>query len=145
MKKNTILFLLLSLMFAGCAQTVTTYGVGSIDTIPITTYTLYAYSAGPSGLNRAVLLKHPESTVEVVPYSAQISTLQGTPADAIHFMDRSRSYKHIPVIGVSHNGKPIGYLLGPAQHIFSRDSIEINLFERGGKIYFSVFERTYND
>ncbi|MBI5075328.1 MAG: hypothetical protein HZB62_09245 [Nitrospirae bacterium] len=145
MKKYSVLFLLLSLMLAGCAQTVTTYGVGSIDTVPKTTYTLYEYSSGPAGLNRVILLKHPESTVEVVPYSAQISTLQGTPADAMHFMDRGRYYKHMPVLGVSHNGKTVGYLLGPVQHIFSRDSIEVNLFEREGKIYFSVFERTYND
>ncbi|MBI5633564.1 MAG: hypothetical protein HZA15_08820 [Nitrospirae bacterium] len=143
--KKTALFLLLSLMLAGCAQTVTTYGLDSIDTVPKTTYTLYEYSSGPSGRYRAVLLKLSESTVEVVPYSLQISTLQGTLYDALHFMGSDNYHKYMPVFGVRYNGRTVGYLLGPVRHTFSRDSIETNLFEREGKIYFSVFERNYND
>ena len=142
--KVTYLFLL-SLSLLGCAQTVSTYSLGGIDALPKVNYTQYQYSSGASERLRAVLLKDPESDIEIIPYSIQITTSKGTLDDAYHFLDRGIAQRHISVLGVRYQEKTIGYLLVPDKRMFSRDSIEVNVYERNGKIYFSVFEQTYND
>jgi hypothetical protein len=106
---------------------------------------MYQYSSGAGERIRAVLLKNPESDVEIVPYSTQITTAKGTMEDAYRFVHRGNIFRHTSMLGVSYKGKTIGYLITPQRHIFRRDEIEVNLFERGGKIYFSVYERTYGD
>jgi hypothetical protein len=147
MKQRVISFLFLSVFLAGCARTVpvSTYSLGSIDSPPATTYTMYQYSSGSGERLRAVLLKHPESNVEIVPYSVQIVETKGSLEDAYRFMDRGNLFKHTSVLGVTYQGKTIGYLMEHRRHTFSRDSIETDFFERDGKVYFSVIERRYND
>ena len=146
MKQRIISIFLLSVFFAGCAvRTVSTHSLGSIDLPPATIYTMYQYSSGAGGHLRAVFLKHPESDVEIVPYSVQIDEKKGTLEDAYRFMDKGYFFKNTSVLGVSYKGKTIGYLMENRQHIFSRDEIRVDLFERHGKVYFSVTERLYSD
>ena len=136
--------LLLSFFLSGCAHTVGTYSLGSNDQLPKSIYTQYQYSSGASGRLRAVLLKSPESDIEIIPYSVQIDTIKGSLDDAYTFLDRG-GHRHVSVQGVRYQGKTIGYLMVLERHIFSRDEIGINLYEKKGKVYFSVTERAYND
>jgi len=71
--------------------------------------------------------------------------MKGTLDDAMHFLDRGLLYRHISMLGVSYQGRTIGYLLGPERRMFSRDDIEIGLYENNGKVYFTVYEKIYND
>lgn len=137
--------LLLSFFLSACAQTVSTFSLGVNDALPKSIYTQYQYSSGASGRLRAVLLKNPESDIEIIPYSVQIETTKGSLDDAYNFLDRRIGHRHISVQGVRYQGKTIGYLMVPEKHMFSRDEIWIILSEKNGKVYFSVFERTYND
>jgi hypothetical protein len=137
--------LLLSFFLSACAQTVSTYSLGSSDSLPISTYTQYQYSSGASGRLRAVLLKNPESDIEIIPYSVQIETTKGSLDDAYNFLDRGIGHRQISVQGVRYQEKTIGYLMVLEKHIFSRDQIDITLYEKNGKVYFFVLERTYND
>jgi hypothetical protein len=145
MKQRIISLLFLSVFLAGCAQTVSTYSLGSIDSPPSTTYTMYQYSSGAGERLRVVLLKHPESNVEIVPYSVQIVETKGTLEDAYRFIDRGNLFRHTSVLGVAYKGKTVGYLMEHRRHTFSRDEIRVDFFERDGKVYFSVTERLYND
>lgn len=137
--------LLLSLFLSACAHTVSTYSLGVNDTIPKSTYTQYQYSSGASGRLRAVLLKNPESDIEIIPYSVQIETTKGSLDEAYNFLDRGIGNRHISVQGIRSQGKTIGYLMVLEKHMFSRDEIDVSVYEKNGKVYFSVFERTYND
>jgi hypothetical protein len=143
--KYTVLLIFLSLLIlSGCAQTISTYGLDSIESSPNAAYTMYRYSSGSADRNRAVLVKSPDSNVEIVPYSVQIVTVQDTMENAFSFAGRGRPFQHISIQGVMYKGKTIGYLLVPEKRIFSRDAIDVNLFERNGKVYFSVHERIYD-
>jgi hypothetical protein len=144
MKYSKIIFPVMFAVLAGCAQAINTYGVGDIDAIPKVEYTAYHYSSGAGERLRAVFLKSPDSDIDVIPYSIQITTGKATPEEARKFMERGRYSKNIDYQGVTYKGKPIGYLLTYRYHSFSRDSIEINLFERDGKVYFSVWEKKYD-
>lgn len=144
MKPIKILFIISLLAFAGCAQAIGTFGIGSIEAIPKTTYTTYLYSSGEGGRLRAVLLKSPDADVEIIPYSVQITTATGTVENALSFMEKTGLYRNIYFQGVTYKGKTIGYLLTFGYHSFSRDSLEVNLYEQGGKIYFAVSENSYD-
>jgi len=137
--------LFLSLFLSACAQTVSTYSLGGSDSLSKSMYTQYQYSSGAGGRLRAVLLKNPESDIEIIPYSVQIESAKGSLDDAYHFLDRGGNHRHISVLGVRYQEKTIGYLMVPDKYMFSRDEIEIILYEKNGKVYFSVFERTHSD
>ncbi len=132
-------------VLAGCIQAIDTYSIRDINSIPQIEYTAYLYSSGEGEVLRAVFLTNPDSGIEVIPYSIQITTAKGTPADALKFMEKSSSSRQIECQGVNYKGKLIGYLLTHGYHSFSRDSIGINLHEREGKVYFSVWEKRYDD
>ena len=143
--KRTLTIIIVAFMCAGCAQTINTYGIENIDTIPKGDYALFLYSSGAGDRLRAVFLKNPDAGVEVVPYSVQITTATGTVRDALTFMEKASGYKRISFQGVTHKGKPIGYLLSFDWYGFTRDRIEPLLFEREGKIYFTAREYRRDD
>ena len=147
MKNLRNLMVILLVTSAGCAQTVQMQDVERVDSIPKTTYTAYFYAYGEADLFRAVLLKFPESDAEIVPYSVQIYQATSTFEDAMAFMHKGKGYKNVDVREVTHRGKTIGYLLTYRTYtgIFSRGSVEVQVYERGGKIYFGVRERFPTD
>ncbi|MDH5202031.1 MAG: hypothetical protein OEZ31_02615 [Nitrospirota bacterium] len=137
------LFLLITLLlFTGCAQLIQTYNIESADSIPKVTYSTYLFISGEAGRLRVAFLKNPESDIEVVPYSLQIMNTIGSFQDAMDFMRKGSGYKDIEIQGVTYKGKTIGYLLTYSTHIFLKQLIEVDFFERNGKIYFSVQEKT---
>ncbi len=142
MKNLRNLVVMLLMTSAACAQTVQMRGVERVDTIPKTTYVAYFYVYGEADLFRVVFLKSAESDVDVVPYSVQINEGRATFEDAMAFMQRGRGYRNVEVREVAYRGKTIGYLLTypPYTGIFSRASVEAQVYERGGKIYFGVLE-----
>jgi len=130
---------------AGCVQTVTTYSIDDYKTVPKVVYTAYFYSSGIGERLRAVFLKSPETEVEIVPYSRQITTEKATFSDALTFMEKVGDFKNISIQGVKYKEKTIGYLLTFARPVSPRESIEVNVYERDGKIYFSVTERKHDE
>jgi hypothetical protein len=129
----------------GCAPTsLQTYKVFDYSTIAKKTYKLYAYSFGMGDRLRVVLLVNPESGTEVLPYSEGIVTTTGTFEDAMAYMKRG-VYSEIEVDSVAYKGRTIGYLLKYVERGVITDPVylEPSLFERGGKIYFSVQEMIY--
>ena len=142
MKYSKLILPAMFAVLAGCVQAINTYGIGDFNAIPKVEYTAYQYSSGVGERLRAVFLKSPDSDVDVIPYSIQMTIGKATPEEARKFMERGGHFRNIEYQGVTYKGKPIGYLFTYRYHSFSRDSIEINLFERGGKVYFSVWEKT---
>jgi hypothetical protein len=140
MKTAKTLFLFAVLILAGCAQSITTFGIRDYDGIPKATYTMYLYSGGISERLRAVFLKSPEAGVEVVPYSVQIITAAGTVENALTFMEKAGAYSRISFQGVTYQGKTIGYLLTFGTHSISGERLEVSFYERGGKVFFTARE-----
>ncbi len=143
MKNLRNLMVVLLVISAGCAQTVQMQGVERADSIPkTTTYTAYFYAYGDADVFRAVLLKFPGGNEEIVPYSVQIYEAPSTFEDAMAFMQKGKGYRKVDVREVTYRGKAIGYLLTYPMYtgIFSRASVEVQVYERGGKIYFGVLE-----
>ena len=85
-------------------------------------------------------MKNPDSDVEIVPYSVQITDASGTVDEALAFIKRGEGFKRMTFQRVDFNGKTVGYLLMTERHAFARKYIEVTFFERGGKIYFSQAE-----
>jgi len=141
MKHSKLIFLVIVVGLAGCAQVISTNSAGDINAMQKIEYTAYFYSSGVGEGLRAAFLKSPDSDIEIIPYSVQITTGKATLEEALKFMEKGRYYRNIDYRGITYKGKPIGYLFTYRYSSFSRDSIEINLFERGGKVYFSVLEK----
>ncbi len=140
-----IYIFLLLIISAGCAASVSSIRLEDVDVLPQKTFETYSYSAGIGETFRTVLLKDPDSPVIIVPYSVQIRKTVGTFDEAMLFMSRGKPYKGVHVQRVMYLGEKIGYLLvqprryGP-YHI---GSIDVQLFERDGKIYFDVDEQIF--
>ncbi len=125
---------------AGCAQTVTTTRITNYEKIPEAKYETYIYISGEGRRLRAVFLKAPDSDVEIVPYSIEMSKAESTFDDALNLMATHRKYKMVRVDEVRYKGELIGYLLTHPMHSFQRVYIEVSLYERKGKIYFTVWD-----
>jgi hypothetical protein len=122
----------------GCARSLEMRSLESIGSLHGKTYEAYLYNFG--NRLKAVFLKSHDALVEIVPYSKQISTYQMTFNDALSFM-RGIRHKRIKVRSVHFEGRTIGYILtSPTFHLFRRDTIDVQFFERDGKVYFSVRE-----
>jgi hypothetical protein len=145
MKMMRTVLLLILLSAVACAQAVTTSGIGTIDSIPKAAYMLYSYVAPATPQLRAVFLRSPDAGVEVVPYSVQITVSTGTAEDALAFLESGPGFKRTSFQRVEFRGKTIGYLLMPERHIFARRYIEVNFYERDGKIYFLPSELRADD
>jgi len=145
MKKIRIAALLLFLPVIACTQAVTTVGIGDPDSIPQAVYTMYLYVAPTAPQLRAVFLKNPDAGAEVVPFSVQITSATGTAGDALAFLDERPGFKRVSIQRVELRGKTIGYLLVPERHSFARRYIEVNLYERNGKIYIVPSEQGVDD
>ncbi|TAN40041.1 MAG: hypothetical protein EPN25_09040 [Nitrospirae bacterium] len=145
MKRSRLILLVMVAALAGCIQSIALNDAGDLAAIPAIDYTAYWYSSGEGESLRAVFLKIPESGVEVIPYSVQITTGRTTPGEARSFMARGSHNRNVNSQSVSYKGKPIGYLFTNAYHSFSRDTVEVSLFERDGKVYLSVWEKKHDD
>lgn len=145
MEKIRIVTLLLFLPVIACTQAITTVGVGDPDSIPQAVYTMYLYVAPTTPQLRAVFLKNPDAGAEVVPFSLQITTATGTAYDALAFVNGRPGFRRVSAQRVELRGKTIGYLLVPERHSFARRYIEVNLYERNGKIYFVPSEQGVDD
>jgi len=141
----SIIYVLALTALAGCVQTVTTYNIDDYKMVPKVVYTAYLYSSGIGERLRTVFLKTPETDVEIVPYSIQITTAKVTFSDALTFMEKVGDFKNISIEGVKYKDKTIGYLLTFSRPTSPRESIEVNVYERDGKIYFSVTEKHYDE
>jgi hypothetical protein len=141
MKNSKLIFLVIVVVLAGCTQAISTYSVGDINAMQKIEYTAYFYSSGVGEGLRAVFLKSSDSDIEIIPYSIQMTTGKATLEETLKFMEKGRYYRNIDYHGIAYKGKLIGYLFTYRYSSFSRDSIEINLFDRGGKVYFSVLEK----
>jgi len=144
MRRLSVIFLIL-MVLAGCVQAVSTYSIDDYKTVPKGVYTAYLYSSGIGEKLRAVFLKSPDADVEVVPYSRQIITAKVTFSDALTFMEKVGDFKNISIEGVKYKEKTIGYLLTFSRPLSPRETIEVNLYERDGKIYFAVTERKHDE
>ncbi len=133
------------LTIVACAQSINIVGVESIDSIPKATYKTYTYVAPSAPQLRAVFLESPDSNVEIVPYSVQITSTASTPDEALAWLEKGPGFKRISFYRVDFRGKTIGYLLLPERHSFARRYIEVNLYERGGRIFFVPSEQGVND
>ena len=132
---------LLALVTAlACAQTITITGIGTIDSIPKATYTMYFYVAPTTERLRAVFLKIPDADVEIIPYSVQTTTVTGTVDDALTFLEHGTGIQSVTPRMVTFRGRKIGYLLAPERHMFSNQYIDVNIYERNGRIYFNPAE-----
>lgn len=145
MKKMRIIKLIMLFTVIACSQSISIVGIGTIDSIPKATYTMYSYVAPSAPQLRAVFLKSPDSDVEVVPYSVQITTATATPDEALAWVEKGPGFKRIFFYRVDFRGKTIGYLLMPERHSFARRYLEVNIYERDGKIYFVPSEQGVND
>jgi len=144
MKNLSVIFLTL-IILAGCVQAVSTYDIDDYKAVPKGVYTAYLYSSGIGEKLRAVFLKSPDADVEVVPYSRQIITAKVTFSDALTFMEKATEFRNISIQGVKYKEKTIGYLLTIQKHAAMRESIEADVYERNGKIYFAVTERKHDE
>lgn len=124
----------------GCAPTVTTFRVDTVDKGAKGPYLLYLYSGGQGGWTRAALLKTLDAAVEIVPYAPEIVESMGTFSEAMTFMKEGKGYREIVTRGVTYKGSQIGYLLTYAVYSYQKEPIEVNLYERGGRIHFAVRE-----
>jgi hypothetical protein len=145
MRRLRIIAVLSLAVLAGCVQAVSTYNIDDYKTVPKVVYTAYLYSSGIGERLRAVFLKSPETEVEIVPYSRQITTVKVTFSDTLTFMEKAGDYRNISIQGVKYKEKTIGYLLTFARPLSPRESIEADVYERNGKIYFSVREKRYDE
>ncbi len=145
MEKTRIAALLLFLPVIACTRAVTTTGVGDPDSIPQAVYTMYLYVAPTAPQLRAVFMKTPDADVEVVPFSVQITAASGTARDALAFLEERPGFRRMSAQRVELRGKTIGYLLMPERHSFARRYIEVNFYERRGKIYFVPSEQGVDD
>ena len=143
MKAHRVSLFVLFAMVSGCMQSIQMQDVGRIEDVPKVTYNAYAYSSDGSRPYRAVLLINPESNVEVVPGSIQISHIPGSFESAMHFMQSGGKFTNINIRSVQFKGKPVGYLLTPVPFILAKVYHEVNLYEQDGKIHFSVSETQY--
>ncbi|MGE5239671.1 MAG: hypothetical protein ACM3ON_12815 [Chloroflexota bacterium] len=140
MTTRAALSMFLLLLTAACAPTVTVSGIESIASIPKDTYFMYLYSGGQGGWTRVAFLKSLDAGVDVIPYSPQIAQSTGTFAEALAFMRGGSGYRDITTRQVNFRGKRIGYLLTFDLPSLKKEDVEVNLYERAGKVHFSVRE-----
>lgn len=138
--KKLFILLLSCMILAGCAQSLSKYHIENIDSIPNITYEMYTYAGGEGRKLRAVFLKDPTTDVEVVPYSIQITKSTGSLDDALAFMTTWPKYKKVYIDAITYKGTLAGYIITHSYHPFKRYYIEPHIFERNGKIFFSVWE-----
>ena len=93
MKHSKLIFLVIVIVLAGCTQSINTYSVGDITAMPKIEYTAYFYSSGIGEGLRAIFLKSPDSDVDIIPYSIQITTGKATPEEALEFMGKDSFYR----------------------------------------------------
>ncbi len=137
MKRLSVLLVLL-LVSTGCARSLRTVALGDINSVPEAVYDAYIFSA--DGGLKAVLLKGPGSSVDVVAYSSEIVVIRGTPREVLAFLGKNL---HPSVEGVNLDGKTVGYLLISDRKLFEARSLRVDLFARGGKIYFAITKTGY--
>jgi len=139
MTKKLVLLLLPFLIF-GCAQDLRFHDLGKKEKVPAISYEAYFFVAGISERSRAVFLKMPDVEIAVEPASPEIVSTTATYSEAMTFMIEKRLMRSITTQTVTYKDKPLGYLLTYDQAGVNGENVITNLYERGGKIYFSARE-----
>lgn len=142
MKRILVIFLFFSLA-GGCASTLVTERLKGVDNVPNVRYDAYLYSSGESERFRAVLLLNPDSKAEVVYSARQVEKAPATVREAIAFMQKGVGHWPVEVRRVELRGSTVGYLLLRVRStgLVPREHLEVNLFEKDGKIHFSAWEQ----
>jgi hypothetical protein len=140
MRNKLFLFLILPFLFAGCVQNVRTAELNPKERIPSNTYEAYFFVAGSGDKSRAVFLIEPDSGVEVLPYSSDITSTTSSYPEAMNYMKEKRGMRPISTQKVFYKDKFIGYLLTYEKERVDREEMTVNVFEKGGKVYFSARE-----
>ncbi len=136
--KHKLILLLLPLLLAGCVQNIRTAELEDREIIPSVTYESFFFVAGDSERLRAVLLKHPDAKVDIVPAAEEITTTTSTYPEAMYFMKEKRGMRSIITQKVFYKDTFLGYLLTYEEDRFNKLSgMKISLYEKNGKIYFS--------
>ena len=144
MIKKLALFLL-PFIVAGCAQNLRFHDLGSTENVPAISYEAYFYVAGISERSRAVFLRHPDAEIAVEPASQEIISTTAAYSEAMEFMKAKRGTRSITTEVVTFMGKPLGYLLSYNGAGINREYVIVNVYEAGGKVYFSAREDTRAD
>ena len=137
--------IMIVLLLAGCAQTLSFRTLDKKEGIPSISYEAYFFTAGISERSRAVFLKIPDSEVIVQPYSSEIVASTATYKEALSFMYEKRGARTISTQVVSYKDGPVGYLLRYDQAGVNMETININLTEKNGVIFFNAREETRAD
>ncbi|HMK60108.1 MAG TPA: hypothetical protein VK452_03045 [Dissulfurispiraceae bacterium] len=143
--KNKIAAVCILLLIAGCVQNISYRGLGSNYNVPSISYEAYYFSSGISDRSRAVLLKIPDSGVTVEPHSSEIIATTATYGQALYFMREKRGGRSITTQVVYCKDKPVGYLLRYNQPGFNMETVNVNLTEKDGVIFFSAREETQSN
>jgi len=140
-----LVLLLLPLFIAGCVQDLRFHDLGKTEKVPAISYEAYFFVAGVSERSRAVFLKIPDLEIAIEPASPEIVSTTATYVEAMAFMKEKRLIRSITTQRVTYEDKPLGYLLTYDQAGVNGENVITNLYERGGKIYFSAREDTRSD
>ncbi|HMK56280.1 MAG TPA: hypothetical protein VK448_06570 [Dissulfurispiraceae bacterium] len=128
---------------AGCIQSLSYRTLDRREAVPSISYEAYYFSAGISERSRAVLLKIPDSGVAVEPLSSEIIATTATYGQALTFMREKRGARPITTQVVSYKDRPVGYLLQYSQPGVNMETVNINISERNGIIFFSAREESH--
>lgn len=138
-----LFFICIVLFTSGCTHSVQLNALTRDDTIAKAEYSLYLYSSGTGETLRTVFAKAPGTSVEVVPYSKQIETTRGSFQNALSFMEEKKGLRKILIQKIIYRETLAGYLL--TYDVYSpfrqAESITVDIFERGGALYFAVTEQ----
>lgn len=132
------------MFLAGCAQSIATVQVDDYRDLLSRTFRTYVYWSGEGESFRMAFLQAPDTGIEVVPYTKGILEAQGTFAEALTFVVKGRGSAETIVEEVRYQGRMVGYLitLRPLKIINPlQTDASVRVFERGGKVYFSIEEK----
>ena len=135
-----LVLLLLSFLIFGCAQDLRFHNLAKKEKVPSISYEAYFFVAGIAEKSRAVFLKMPDVDISIEPASPEIVSTTATYAEAMTFMIEKRLMRSITTQTVTYKDKPLGYLLTYDNAGVNGEKVITNLYERGGKIYFSAQE-----
>ncbi len=135
-----LVLLLLPFFIFGCAQDLRFHNLDKTEQVPAISYEAYFFVAGISERSRAVFLKKPDVEIAIEPASPEIISTTATYVEAMAFMIEKRLMRSITTQTVTYEDKPLGYLLTYDQAGVNGEKVITNLYERGGKIYFSAQE-----
>jgi hypothetical protein len=131
-------------LLGACAPAVTLHNLERAERVPKGVYVGYAFSAGEMEHLRVVFLKAPAAKVDVEASSELIPIIPMTYEQAVEFVRRTDLPQSLDIQTVRHRGDLLGYLLTyePPSVVKRTDEwLEVDFYERNGKIHFVVNKR----